>query len=412
MGGQSKLDDVADPIVIVGAGVTAGSAVQTLRKEGHDGGIVVVGEEPDPPYERPPLSKEFLRGEQDRPALLLHDAGWYGEQGVDLRLGTRAVALDDGPGVTLGDGDRIPAAAVLLATGGRPRILPGAEPSERIAYLRTITDSERIRPHLEPGRRLLIVGAGFIGAEVAASARQRGAEVVLIDVFDVPLQRVLGDEMGAVVAEIHRANGVDVRMPTGVEAVEERGDAVVVRLRDGTELEGDLAVVGIGIAPNVEPAEMSGVATDNGVVVDELGRTSVPGVFAAGDVANHFHPVFGRHLRVEHFDNALKHGAAVARNMLGAGQPYTDPHWFWSDQYDQNLQYGGFAERWDEIVVRGSIEDRSFVAFFMVEGRVRAAFGVNRGREVRRSLKLIAAGATPDAGRLRDEEIDLRTLTG
>jgi len=396
--------------VVVGANLCGGTAVHTLRQEGFDGRIVLVGEEPDLPYERPPLSKEYLRGEQSSESLLVQPASWYENTGVELRLGIRATAVDPrGRTVELSDGQRLPYDAILLATGGRPRKLAG-DSVERVLYLRTVLDADRIRSELEPGRHLVVVGAGFIGAEVAASARTLGLEVTCLEMLDVPLEHALGREMGRVYADIHREHGVDLRTGEGVESIEQTNGGVLVRTTRGAAIEGDAVVVGVGIEPNVELGESAGAKIDNGIVVDEFCRTSIEGVFAAGDVANHMHPVFGRHVRVEHFDNAIKHGAAAARNMMGKAEPYDDPHWFWSDQYDQNLQYAGHAKSWDEIVVRGSTEERNFVAFYIEHGVVLAALGLNRGKDVRRAMKLIRKKAKPDLGRLRDEDTDLRTL--
>lgn len=396
-------------VVIVGAGLTAGAAAAGLREEGFDGRVVVVGEEPHPPYERPPLSKELLRGEQDRDAVFVRPRSWYEEQEVDLRLGIRAERLDPaGPAVELAGGERIAADAVLLATGGRPRVL--ADPSDRILYLRTIEDAERIRDHLRPGHRLVVVGGGFIGAEVAASARGMGADVTMLEMAAVPLEAVLGREIGEVYAAIHRDHGVDLRTEAVVSSVEESAGGVVVRTRDGEAVEGDAAVIGVGIVPADEVAREAGLEVGDGVVVDERCRTSAPGVFAAGDVARHHHPVFGRPIRVEHFDNALRQGAAAARSMLGREEPYDHPHWFWSDQYDVNLQMAGHPGEWDRMVVRGSLGAWSFAAFYLREGVLVAALSVNRGRDVRRTMKLIGARARPDPDRLADEDVDLRTL--
>ena len=396
--------------VVVGANLCGGTAVQTLRQEGFDGRIILVGEEPDLPYERPPLSKEYLRGEQSVERLFVQPASWYEDTGVERRLGTRAMAVDPGSRtVELSDGEHLAYDAVLLATGGRPRKLPG-EPLERVLYLRTVRDADRIRSELEPGRHLVVVGAGFIGAEVAASARTLGLDVTCLELLEVPFEQALGQEMGRVYADIHREHGVDLRTGEGVESIEQTNGGVLVRTTRGAAIEGDAVVVGVGIEPNVELGESAGAKIDDGIVVDEFCRTSVEGVFAAGDVANHHHPVFGRHVRVEHFDNAIKQGAAAARNMMGKAEPYDDPHWFWSDQYDQNLQYAGHAASWDELVIRGSTEERNFVAFYIEHGVVLAALGLNRGKDVRRAMKLIRKGAKPDPGRLRDEGVDLRTL--
>ncbi|MGH7425059.1 MAG: NAD(P)/FAD-dependent oxidoreductase, partial [Candidatus Methylomirabilales bacterium] len=355
-------------LVIVGAGVCGGAAVQTLRNEGFDGRIVLVGDEPHLPYERPPLSKEYLQGKQERDALPLLDDSWYEDQAVEAKLGVRVASIDARDRtVRLEGGEEIKADAVLLATGGRPRKLD-VDPSERILYLRTVEDSDRIRARLGSDAKLVVVGAGFIGAEVAASARTLGTEVTVIEMFAVPLMRALGEEMGRVYEAIHRDHGIDLRLGSGVESIKETADGVVVRNDRGELVEGEAAVVGIAIAPNIDLAEAAGLKTENGIVVDEYCQTSAEGIYAAGDVANHFHPIFGQRMRVEHFDNALKQGAAAARNMLGRQEVYDDPHWFWSDQYDHNLQYAGFAAEWDEIVVRGSIDERDFTAFYLKEG--------------------------------------------
>jgi 3-phenylpropionate/trans-cinnamate dioxygenase ferredoxin reductase component len=396
--------------VIIGAGLCGGAAAQTLREEGFDGRVILMGDELHLPYERPPLSKEYLRGEHDRDRLFVHPEKWYSEQGIESRLGVRATAMDlTGQTVALSDGDRLSFDSLLLATGGRPRRLEG-EPSERVLYLRTIEDADRIRRRLSPGGGLIVVGAGFIGAEVAASARRVGSDVTMLEMLDVPLAKVLGDDLGKVYAAIHRDEGVELRTGEGVESVEERAGSVLVRTTKGATVEGDAVVVGVGIQPNAELAEAAGLELTNGIAVDEFCRTSHEGVFAAGDVADHVHPVFGRRIRVEHFDNAIKHGVAAAKNMLGRQEAYDDPHWFWSDQYDYNLQYAGFASEWDDIVVRGSLDERDFSAFFLEGGILLAALGVNRGRDVRRAMKLIAARARPDPGKLKDEDVDLRRL--
>jgi 3-phenylpropionate/trans-cinnamate dioxygenase ferredoxin reductase subunit len=397
---------VARTFVIVGAGMTAASAAEALRQAEFDGRILIVGREPHLPYERPPLSKEYLRGEQGVDDLPVRGEDWYAEQEVEVRIGTEVTALDpDGPSVELADGERIDADAVLLATGGMPRRMPGPS-SDRVLYLRTIEDCDRIRELLVSGR-LVVVGAGFIGAEVAASARARGVEVTVLERNGVPLNRALGEEIGQLYGAIHRDHGVDLRTGAMVESIEETAGGVVVGLGEGEFIEADAVLVGVGIGPNTELAEAAGLDVDNGVLVDERCMTSADGVFAAGDMASHLHPLFGR-LRVEHFDNAIKMGAAAARSMLGSEEAFDDPHWFWSDQYDVNLQYAGFAKQWDDVVIRGSTEDREFVAFYMHEGILLAALGMNRGRDVRRAMKII--GSHPDPARLRDEETDLRTL--
>jgi 3-phenylpropionate/trans-cinnamate dioxygenase ferredoxin reductase subunit len=398
--------------VVVGANLAGGAAASTLREEGFDGRLVLVGEEPDPPYERPPLSKEYLRGETAFDQALLRPPEWYRENEVELLLGVRAERVDPGGKVVeLSGGDRLPYDRLLLATGGRNRRLPvpGAD-LEGVLDLRTRADADRIRAAAASAAKAAVVGAGFIGCEVAASLRQLGLEVEVVEVFDVPLKRAVGAEVGKVLEAVHRDHGVVFHLGEAVARFEGRGRVERVITDRGTVIDCDVAVVGVGIVPNTEPVAGTAVAVDNGVVVDELCRTSVDGVFAAGDVANHFHPVFGRRLRVEHWDNALKQGAAAARSMLGKGAPYDDLHWFWSDQFDVNLQCLGVATEWDRLVVRGSVEDRRFLGFYLKDGVVEAVVGVNRGRDVRRCADLVRARRPVDPALLRDEDVDLREL--
>ncbi|HEY7858259.1 MAG TPA: FAD-dependent oxidoreductase [Candidatus Nanopelagicales bacterium] len=395
-------------VVAVGAGQASAVAARTLRRRGFDGRIVLVGEEAHRPYQRPPLSKEYLRGGEDDDLYLLPEQ-WCAAKDVEVVLGTRVTRLvPTSRTVELADGRELTADAVLLATGGRARRLPGAT-GDRVCYLRTLDDAERISALIRPGGQVVVIGGGFIGSEVAASARARGADVTMIEMLDVPLLRVLGVELGAVCAEIHRRGGVDMRLGQSVESVTQRGERVEVRTGAGDVIEGDLVVVGVGIEPNVELAEQAGLTVGNGIVVDEHLRTSIPGIYAAGDVANVRHPLFGS-LRVEHFDNASKQGAVAANNIMGRETVFDDPYWFWSDQYDLNLQYTGHATSWDEIVVRGSTEELSFVAFYLRDGIVRAAFGVERGDDVAIAKELVAQRATPDPLQLADPDIDLYDL--
>jgi 3-phenylpropionate/trans-cinnamate dioxygenase ferredoxin reductase component len=401
--------------VMVGGGHTSASATRSLRRHGFDGSIVIVGEEARPPYQRPPLSKEYLQGEAEDDELWSVEPGWYAENDVELHLGARVESIDrENLDVVLADATRIPADSVLIATGGRPRLFPGVEQSERILYLRTFEDSLRLKEHLGAGKHLIVVGAGFIGSEVAASARILGTQVTVLEGLPNPLDRVLGSQMGEICARIHLDQGVDLRCNVTVSSIEDKDGAVLVRTGDGAVIEGDAVVIGIGIQPNVEVAQASEITVGNGIRVDEFGRTSLEGVFAAGDVANHQHPLFGRRMRVEHFDNASRHGALVARNMLAKGladrQRYVEPHWFWSDQYDLSLQYAGHAEEWDEIVIRGSVDDRDFIAFYMKDGLIEAVFGVDRGGDVMMAKSLIAERKPFDPEALRDDDIDLESL--
>jgi 3-phenylpropionate/trans-cinnamate dioxygenase ferredoxin reductase subunit len=397
--------------VVVGGGLTAGAAVTALRQEGFEGRLVVVGREPHPPYERPPLSKEFLQGRREFADALLHPEAWYGENGVELMLGRDVTAVDPAARtVEIAGRDRLAYNALLLATGARNRRppVPGLD-LEGVFQLRTIEEAEALRAAAQPGRRAAVVGAGFIGSEVASSLRQRGVDVDLIEPGPVPLARVLGPEVGEVVAAIHRDHGVRMHMGAMVERLEGTTAIEAVVTAEGERIPCDLAVLGVGVEPNVELAASAGLEVDRGIVVDGTCRASAPGVFAAGDVAMHRHPLFGP-VRVEHYDNALKMGAHVAGSMLGGRKAFDDPHWFWSDQYEHNIQYEGFAATWDDVALRGSLKDRRFVAFYLLDGVVRGAVGFDRGRDVRRAARLIAAARPVDPAALADEHVDLRDL--
>ncbi|MGQ0848581.1 MAG: FAD-dependent oxidoreductase [Actinomycetota bacterium] len=396
--------------VLIGGGQTSASAARTLRREGFDGEVVIVGDEKHPPYQRPPLSKEYLQGASPLEDVWSVSPAWYEDNRVELRLGVEAKEIDRSSREVILAGDsRLAADAVLIATGGRARRLPDVA-GERILYLRTLEESDQLKVHLGTGRRIVIVGAGFIGSEVSASAREAGAEVIVLEALEVPLERVLGKELGEVCGAVHRYHGVDLRTSTGMESIKETTSGVVVRTTKGEDIEGDAAVIGIGMQPNVEIARASEITVGNGIRVDEFCRTSLEGVFAAGDVANHYHPIFDRRMRVEHFDNATRHGTAAARNMLGMRTPYVDAHWFWSDQYNHSYQYVGHAEKWDKTVVRGSIEDRDFVVFYMLDGLVEAAFAIDRGADVLVAKSLITERRKIDPAVLADEDQDLGEL--
>jgi 3-phenylpropionate/trans-cinnamate dioxygenase ferredoxin reductase component len=399
-------------VVVVGASLCGAHAALALREEGFDGPLVLVGAEPEPPYERPPLSKEYLRGEKPFEKLFVRPPEAYEERRIELRLGARVARVDPpGRAVELEGGEWIRADAILVATGGRNRRLPipGLDLAGVYA-LRTVVDADAMREELEPGRRAVVVGMGFIGSEVAASLRGLGLEVTAIEAAAAPLERVLGPEVGGALAALHRAHGVELVLGEGVEALEGDGRVRRVRTQAGRVVECDLAVVGLGIEPATEVVAGTAVEVDDGILVDERCRTSVEGVYAAGDVANHAHPLFGRRIRVEHWLNAIEQGQAAARSILGRGEPYDHLHWFWSDQYDANLQYTGHHTRWDELAVRGSLEEGAFAAFYLEGGAVRAAVALNRGREIRRVQPLIRAGTVVDPEALRDPDVDLRTL--
>jgi 3-phenylpropionate/trans-cinnamate dioxygenase ferredoxin reductase subunit len=396
--------------LVIGANMAGGTAAATLREEGFDGRVVLIGQESNPPYERPPLSKEYLRGEEQEPRFI-RPAEWYEKNQIEARFGERAQRVDvAGRSVELAEGERIAFDSLLIATGCRNRKfpLPGLD-LPGVHDLRRLPDSDAIKAAAVPGARAVLVGMGFIGAEVAASLRSRGVDVTVVEFAETPLQRVLGTELGRVLEGLHRDHGVQMFFRDAAERFEGDGRFEVLHTKQGRAIEGEFAVVGVGVEPVTEVVEGTDVAVDNGILVDPALQTNVPGVFAAGDVARHDHPVFGR-IRVEHFDNALKMGQAAARNMLGHNEVFDDPHWFWSDQYDVNIQMAGFATEWDDVIVRGSLEERTFAAFLLKEGVLRSTFTMNWPRDVRRSMPLIKAQVRPDPELLADPEFDLRTL--
>jgi 3-phenylpropionate/trans-cinnamate dioxygenase ferredoxin reductase component len=364
--------------VIVGAGLAGAKAAETLREEGYDGRVVLLGAEEERPYERPPLSKEYLRGEAERASAAVHEPGFYAEHDIELRTGTGVTGLDVGAReLELESGERLPFDRLLLATGAEPRRLrvPGAE-LDGVHLLRTLADSDALRERLDMGGRLVVVGAGWIGSEVAASARQRGLDVTIVAPEAVPLERVLGLEVGGVYRDLHRDHGVELRMQAGVAAFEGAGRVERVRLQDGTAIVCDAVVAGVGAMPCTGLAEAAGLAVENGVLVDGRLESSVSGIFAAGDVANHLHPALGR-LRVEHWDNALHQGPAAARAMLGSEEPYARTPYFFSDQYDVGMEYSGHPAGWDRVVLRGDPASFEFNAFWLAGDRVLAEMGVN-----------------------------------
>jgi 3-phenylpropionate/trans-cinnamate dioxygenase ferredoxin reductase component len=398
--------------VIVGASLTGGTAAATLRHEGFDGDVILIGAEPHPPYERPPLSKKFLRSEATFDDAILQPMSFYRNNSIDTLFGTPATGLDtDRRTVALEGGEKISYDRLLIATGARNRRLPIPGLDLNGVYdLRTVDDAERIRAEMEPGRKVVVAGMGFIGSEVAASMRQRGVEVVAIDGAAVPLERVLGEEVGRVLADVHAEHGVRMIFHDRVESFQGDGRVERVLTAGGEQVDCDFAVVGVGVEPVTDLAAGTDIELDNGIVVDRFTRTNVEDVFAAGDVANHESPIFGTRVRVEHWQNAIKHGKAAALNMLDRQAPYEDVYWFWSDQYDVNLQYSGYHHEWDQIVVRGSLGGRDFAAFYVKGGRVQAVVGLNRGKDVRQSVPLIKARSVVDPEKLRDPEVALGSL--
>jgi 3-phenylpropionate/trans-cinnamate dioxygenase ferredoxin reductase subunit len=399
-------------IVVVGAGLTGGIAAATLREDGFDGDVTLIGAEAHPPYERPPLSKSFLRGETPFEETHVRTGAFWSGRDVTLRLGTTVESIDtDARSLRLSDGDTVAFDLLLLATGARNRRfpIPGID-LPGVFDLRTVDDAERIREAAVAGSRAAVVGMGFIGSEVAASLRSRGVEVTALEQGAVPLARVLGEDVGRVLAGIHADRGVTCRFGDGLASFDGSGRVETVVTASGARIDCDFAVVGMGVQPNVEIANGTPLEVDNGVVVDERCRTNVEGVFAAGDVANHYRPMFGTRIRVEHWDNARRQGRAAARSMLGSGTPYDDVPWFWSDQYDQHLQYAGFHREWDDLVVRGSLDERGFVAFYLKDGVPQAAVALNRNRELRSIMPMLKARGKVPPATLRDEDVDLASL--
>jgi len=398
--------------VIVGASLAGAKAAETLREEGFDGRVVLMGAEEERPYERPPLSKDYLLGEAERDKVYVHDEGFYAEHAIELRLGRKAVRLDTAArALELDDGDRLSYDRLLLATGAEPRRLsvPGAD-LDGIFYLRSVRDSDALRERLDGGGAVVVVGAGWIGAEVAASARQRGLDVTVVEPASVPLERVLGAELGAFYRDVHSDHGVQMLMTTGVEAFEGHGKVERVLTSDGRRLECDFAVIGVGVEPRTELAASAGLTLDNGILVDEQLRASAPGVFAAGDVANAQHPFYGERVRVEHWANALNQGPAAARSMLGQSAPYDRLPYFFSDQYDIGMEYTGLAREWDRVVIRGDLAAREFIAFWLHDGRVIAGMNVNVWDVTDPIKRLIGERVAVDERRLADPGVALEEL--
>jgi 3-phenylpropionate/trans-cinnamate dioxygenase ferredoxin reductase subunit len=402
--------------VIVGGGLAGGNAAATLRDEGFSGPVVLISRERGVPFGRPPLSKTYLRSEEDLHGWYVRPDGWFADHDVDLRSGAAVVAVEPAAHtVTLDSGEAVDYQTVLIATGGRNRRLaiPGAG-LPGLHYLRTVAECDAIRDEVAVGRRAVVVGMGFIGCEVAASLTQLGVRVTAVFSGRSPLERVLGGQIGEQVSAIHRAKGVDLRPGDQVAAFEgtERIEAVVTAA--GQRIACDFVVAGVGIEPDIPGVA---VEQENGILTDELCRASALDVYAAGDVANQLHPLFGR-IRVEHYNNAEKHGTAAARSMLGSTAPYDYLHTFWSDQYEHKIEYVGHAARWDEFVIRGSEEEGKLIGFYLTGGVVLAAVGFDRGgdpelegdSEMAACARLVSARARLDPATLADERVDLWSL--
>ncbi|MEV4612673.1 FAD-dependent oxidoreductase [Kitasatospora sp. NPDC049258] len=396
--------------VILGASLAGAKAAEALRAEGFDGPVVLIGDETERPYERPPLSKGYLLGGTEREKIFVHPAGWYAEHGVELRLGTAATAIDpQARTVTLADGSRLGWSKLLLATGSSPRRLPvpGGD-REAVRHLRRVGDSDRLREDFRPGARIAIIGAGWIGLEAAAAARAAGAQVTVLEAAELPLLRVLGREVAQVFADLHRAHGVDLRFGVQVAELTDQG----VRLADGALVPADTVLVGVGISPNTALAEAAGLSVDNGVRTDEHLRTSHPDIFAAGDVANAFHPLYGKPIRVEHWANAVNQPKVAALSMLGREAVYDRVPYFFTDQYDLGMEYTGYAEPggYDRVVFRGDVAAREFIAFWLADGQVVAGMNVNVWDVTDPIRELVRSGRRIDPEKLTNGRVPLADL--
>jgi 3-phenylpropionate/trans-cinnamate dioxygenase ferredoxin reductase subunit len=403
--------------LIVGASLAGAKAAETLRGEGFDGPLVMVGAERERPYERPPLSKDYLLGKAERETVYVHPQQWYAEHQVDLRLGVTVTAIHPSAHeVSLADGSRVGYAKLLLATGSSPRrpSVPGAG-LDGVLYLRTVGDSDRIKAALQSSSRVAVIGAGWIGLETAAAARAAGLAVTVLEMAELPLLRVLGREVAQVFATLHQEHGVDLRC--GVQVAEITGSggrADGVLLTDGSRIEADVVIVGVGITPNSQLASAAGLEASNGIRVDAQLRSSDPDIYAAGDVANAFHPLLGKHIRVEHWANALHQPQTAARAMLGQDVAYDRVPYFFTDQYDLGMEYSGYVEPdgYDEVVFRGDAGQREFIAFWLSGGRVLAGMNVNIWGVNDAIQGLVRAGQPVGKDALQDPDRPLDSLTG
>src|SRR6185437_13467420 len=407
-----------DAFVIVGASLAGANAAQALRDEGFYGSIVLIGDEREQPYERPPLSKDYLMGKSGKEKLYALPADWYAQNNVELRLGESAIGVDRGAKqVTLASGETVGYTKLLLTTGSSPRRLsiPGAD-ADGVHYLRRVQDSDAIKAAIDAASKIAVIGAGWIGLEAASAARAAGVEVSVIEMAELPLLRVLGREVAQVFADLHKANGTELIFgATVAEIIVKDGKASGVRLGDGRDVEADAVIVGVGITPNVGLAADAGLDVDNGVVVDARLQTSDPDIFAAGDVANAFHPAYGKHIRVEHWSNARHQPRAAAKAMLGQEVSYDRVPYFFTDQYDLGMEYAGYVEPegYDKVVFRGDVAGREFIAFWVgADGRVLAGMNVNIWDVNDQLMELVRTARPVDAAALANAETPLDSLVG
>jgi 3-phenylpropionate/trans-cinnamate dioxygenase ferredoxin reductase component len=399
-------------LVIVGAGLGGAKAAGELRERGFDGRIVLASSESEVPYERPPLSKDYLQGKSQKADAQVYPEDFYAEKQIDLLSGVSATAVDKAAStVRFSDGSVVSFDKLLLATGSEPRKLevPGAE-LPGVLYLRTFNDADAIREAAKPGARAVVVGSGWIGSEAAASLRQLDVEVTVIDPVSLPNERIFGTEIGEFYRDVHIQHGVDMRLGQEVKALAGDNHVRAVKTSTGDEVEADFVVVGVGVLPRVELAREAGLDVDNGVLVSETLRTSDPNIFAAGDIANQQHPFFGQRIRVEHWSTALNQGPAAARAMLGDETPYDRIPYFFSDQYDVGMEYSGYATKWDKVIFRGDRDGGEFIAFWIADGRVLAGMNVNVWDVNEHVQSLIRSRAQIDLDKLVDPDTPLQSL--
>lgn len=398
--------------VIVGAGQAGGDLASALRQLGYPGRIVLIGEESAVPYRRPPLSKAFLSGDMAEEALYIKTREAYAKHDIELRTGLRVQAIDRAARtLTLADGGCLAYDKLALTTGGRPRRLdlPGAD-KPNVHYVRTIDDINRLREQFKAGKRLVIVGGGYIGLEVAAVGIKKGLQVTLVEAMPRLLARVTGPELSQYYEQVHRRHGVDIRLGAGVQAMEGGSQVEAVVLQDGTRVPADIVIVGIGLIPNTELAEKAGLAVDNGIVVDLYAQTEDPDIVAAGDCTNHDNGFCGRRLRLESVPNASEQARVAAASICGQRIPHASVPWFWSDQYNLKLQMAGLSQGYDRAVVRGSMSADSFVAFYLRDGVVIALDSVNRPADFMAGKKMVAGRLRADPATLADETVSLKAL--
>jgi len=404
--------------VIVGASLGGAKAAEAMRAAGFDGPITLIGAENETPYERPPLSKGYLQGKAERETIYVHSRPWYNESEIDLRLGVTVTAIDRAAHeIQLADGSRVGYAKLLLTTGSSPRRLPipGAD-ADGVLYLRSVEDSDKLKETIAAADRIAVIGAGWIGLETAAAAREAGVEVTVLEAAELPLLRVLGRQVAQVFYDLHSDHGVDLRMSVQVaEITQENGRVSGVRLADGSYIPADAVIVGVGITPNTQLAEQAGLEIENGIKVDASLRTSDPDIYAAGDVANAYHPLLGKHIRVEHWANALNQPQTAAKAMIGQEATYDRVPYFFTDQYDLGMEYSGYVEPggYDEVVFRGDVPGREFVAFWLGDGgRVLAGMNVNVW-DVNDAIQAhVRSQEAVDPAALRDPDKPLDSLIG